>query len=97
VGRRRGIPQPFHRLARAPGLAESSRHRLKLAPEPPDLVPRPEGALSTQASPGISVTREDGSLLFESQTGEFMLRARVADAMSAVCDDWRERVSISST
>jgi hypothetical protein len=38
------------------------------------------------------VSRENDALAFVSPTGEFMLRARVADALTAVCEDWRGRL-----
>jgi len=48
--------------------------------------------LVAQGSPPIYVSRENGALVFVSPTGEFMLRARVADALTEVCADWRARV-----
>jgi hypothetical protein len=54
---------------------ESARHTVTLSPEPPDLVDRLKPVLVAQGSPPIYVSRENGSLVFVSPTGEFMLRA----------------------
>jgi hypothetical protein len=72
---------------------EPARHTVTLSPEPPDLVDRLKPVLVAQGSPPIYVTRERGSLVFVSPTGEFMLRARIADALTAVCADWRARLA----
>jgi hypothetical protein len=70
---------------------EPTRYTLTLSPEPPDLLERLRPVLAAQGSPAIIASRKHGSLAFESDTGEFMLRARVADALAAVCEDWQER------
>jgi hypothetical protein len=71
---------------------EPARHTITLSPEPADLVDRLKPVLVAQGSPPIYVSRENDALAFVSPTGEFMLRARVADALNAVCADWRARV-----
>ena len=71
---------------------EPARHAIILSPEPSDIVDRLKPVLVAQGSPPIYVSRENGSLVFVSPTGEFMLRARVADALNVVCEDWRGRV-----
>jgi hypothetical protein len=70
---------------------EPARYTLTLSPEPPDLLERLRAALAAQGAPAIVASRQDDSLSFESATGEFMLRARVADALTAVCEDWQAR------
>ena len=49
--------------------------------------------LADQGSPPISVAHERGLLIFTADTGDFMLRARVADALTTVCGDWQERLT----
>jgi hypothetical protein len=71
---------------------EPARHTVTLSAEPPDLLDRLKPVLVAQGSPPIYASRENGSLVFVSPTGEFMLRARVSDALTAVCADWRQRI-----
>jgi hypothetical protein len=68
-----------------PATASPSR------PSQADLVDQLKPVLVAQGSPPIYVSRENGALVFVSPTGEFMLRARVADALTEVCADWRAR------
>ena len=70
---------------------EPARHSIAFASEPADLVDQLKPVLVAQGSPPIYVSRENGALVFVSPTGEFMLRARVADALTEVCADWRAR------
>jgi hypothetical protein len=66
-------------------------HIAILAPQPPDLWSRLEQVLIASGSPPISMTRTPRTLTFVCDTGDFMLRARVADALMTVCDhgEWR--------
>ncbi|MGH2968289.1 MAG: hypothetical protein ACRDK0_04380 [Solirubrobacteraceae bacterium] len=75
---------------------EPARYTIAFSPEPQDLVSRLAPVLLAQGSPAVTVSREGGSLTFVSETGEFMLRARVADALTAVCVDWQERIARAS-
>jgi len=72
---------------------EPARHTITFASEPADLVNRLKPILVAQGSPPIYVTRENGTLVFVSPTGEFMLRARVTDALTEVWADWRDRLT----
>ena len=64
-------------------------HRLAFDPDADPVLARIEAILSTQGDPPIRMRR---LLVFESDTGDgdFMLRARVADALMNVCghDAW---------
>jgi hypothetical protein len=71
---------------------EPAVHRIAiLAPQPPDIWSRLEQVLVAGGSPPISMTRSPRTLTFVCDTGDFMLRARVADALMTVCDhgEWR--------
>jgi len=71
---------------------EPAVHRLAiLAPQPAAVWHRLEAALSAGGSPPISMTRSATTLTFTCDTGDFMLRARVADALMTACDhgEWR--------
>jgi hypothetical protein len=67
-----------------------ARHRLA-APDDPGLVERVVAKPSRQGEPPITVRRVT-VLSFECPTGEFMLRARVADALMSACghDRWQQ-------
>jgi hypothetical protein len=69
---------------------DPARHRLA-APDDPALVDRLVAELSRQGEPPITVQRMT-VLSFECRTGEFMLRARVADALMTACghDRWQQ-------
>jgi hypothetical protein len=66
---------------------EPAVHRLTFDPDADPVLARIEAILSTQGDPPIRMRR---LLVFESDTGDFMLRARVADALMNVCghDVW---------
>jgi hypothetical protein len=52
-----------------------------------------ESEVAAQGSPPISFSRDGDLVTFECATGDFMLRARVADAMCQVLGErWREVV-----
>jgi hypothetical protein len=55
-----------------------------LRPQPPHLWTRLQAELDSQGSPPIAFEQRDGAVTFEAQTGAFMVRARVADALDAV-------------
>ena len=63
---------------------------LAFAPEAAPIVPRLQAELGRQGAPPIQVQRFDDVLAFRCQTGGFMLRSRVADALMSVCghDEW---------
>ncbi|HEY7073999.1 MAG TPA: hypothetical protein VH418_01455 [Solirubrobacteraceae bacterium] len=71
---------------------EPAMHRLTiLRPQPAAVWERLAAELAAGGSPPISMTRAAGTVTFMCDTGEFMLRARVADALMSVCDhgEWR--------
>jgi hypothetical protein len=71
---------------------EPATHRLTiLAPQPDATWERLDRFLAESGSPPISMRRTAGSVTFTADTGDFMLRARVADALMTVCDhgEWR--------
>ena len=71
---------------------EPAVHRITiLAEQPPALWSRLESVLEEGGSPPISMTRTPARITFVCDTGDFMLRARVADALMTVCDhgQWR--------
>jgi hypothetical protein len=71
---------------------EPATHRLTiLEPQPQAVWERLESVLAEGGSPPIAMARGDGRVVFTCDTGEFMLRARVADALMTVCDhgEWR--------
>ena len=68
------------------GVIEPAIHTLIVVePQPADLWPRLRAELDAQGSPPIVFSRRDATVSFESDTGDFMLRARVADALMTVC------------
>lgn len=71
---------------------EPAVHRITiLAEQPPAVWDRLEAVLEEGGSPPISISRTASALTFTCDTGDFMLRARVADALMTVCDhgEWR--------
>jgi hypothetical protein len=71
---------------------EPAVHRITiLAPQPATIWQRLEAVLDEGGSPPIAMTRTPTTLTFICDTGDFMLRARVADALMTVCDhdEWR--------
>jgi hypothetical protein len=61
-------------------------------PQPPALWARLEAALAAQGAPAISMAHEDGRVVFTGATADFMVRARVAQALEEVCghgEQWR--------
>ena len=71
---------------------EPAVHRITiLADQPPTLWDRLETVIAEGGSPPISMTRSASTITFMCDTGDFMLRARVADALMTVCDhgEWR--------
>jgi hypothetical protein len=71
---------------------EPAVHRLSIvAPQPVATWQRLEAVLAASGSPPIAMAREPGRVTFTCDTGDFMLRARVADALMSVCDhgEWR--------
>ncbi len=71
---------------------EPAVHRITvIAPQPPTIWQRLETVLVESGSPPITMTREANRITFVCDTGDFMLRARVADALMTVCDhgEWR--------
>ena len=63
---------------------EPARHRMT-APDDPELLARVERQLARQGSPPVTMNRYL-ILDFECPTGDFMLRARVADALMGATD-----------
>ncbi len=71
---------------------EPAVHRLSiLVPQPAAVWQLLEQVLAESGSPPIDMTRNATKLTFTCDTGDFMLRARVADALMTVCDhgEWR--------
>jgi hypothetical protein len=71
------------------GVMNPACHRLT-APDDAALLDRVAAELADQGDPPIMMRRAT-VLEFESATGDFMLRARVADALTRACghDQWR--------
>ena len=71
---------------------EPAVHRLTvLRPQPASVWERLESEIAAGGSPPISMRRTHTTVTFVADTGEFMLRARVADALMSACDhgEWR--------
>ena len=71
---------------------EPAVHHLSiLVPQPAAVWQLLERVLAESGSPPIDMTRSASTLTFTCDTGDFMLRARVADALMTVCDhgEWR--------
>jgi hypothetical protein len=71
---------------------EPAIHRITvLTPQPPSVWQRLEHVLAAGGDPPIAMTRTPTTVTFTCDTGDFMLRARVADALMTVCDhgEWR--------
>jgi len=71
---------------------EPAVHRITiLEPQPSATWQRLESILAAGGSPPIAMERSQNTLTFRCDTGDFMLRARVADALMTVCDhgEWR--------
>ena len=71
---------------------EPAVHRITiLTPQPASVGHRLETVLADGGSPPIAMTRSTKSITFTCDTGDFMLRARVADALMTVCGhgEWR--------
>jgi hypothetical protein len=58
-------------------------HRLAFSPDADPLLSEVEASLAHQGEPPIAMRRE---VVFECDTGDFMLRARVAQALMDACD-----------
>jgi hypothetical protein len=71
---------------------EPAVHRLTvLRPQPASVWERLESEIAAGGSPPISIERTDTTVTFVADTGESMLRARVADALMSACahGEWR--------
>jgi hypothetical protein len=71
---------------------EPAVHRISiLAPQPETIWHHLETVIEKGGSPPIAMTRTPTTITFTCDTGDFMLRARVADALMTVCDhgEWR--------
>jgi hypothetical protein len=71
---------------------EPATHRITiLAPQPAATWQRLKRILADSGSPPIAMTRSASAITFTCDTGDFMLRARVADALMTICDhgEWR--------
>jgi hypothetical protein len=62
---------------------EPALHRLVFNADADPVLRRVEARLAQQGAPAIRMRRE---IVFEADTGEFMLRARVAQALMDACD-----------
>jgi hypothetical protein len=62
---------------------EPALHRLAFSADADPLLARVEARLAQQGTPSIAMRRE---VVFECDTGDFMLRARVAQALMDACD-----------
>jgi hypothetical protein len=74
------------------GVVEPATHRrIVVKAQPADVWKRLRAGLDGQGSPSIVFGRTDAIVTFAAHTGEFMLRARVADALMTVCGhgEWR--------
>ncbi len=70
---------------------EPATYCLTLDPGAAAFVPRLQDVLAAQGAPAITMKRLDDLIIFRCATGDFMLRARVADALMTVCghDRWQ--------
>lgn len=71
---------------------EPAVHRISILAEQPSAVwDQLESAIAGGGSPPIGMVRTPSTITFTCDTGDFMLRARVADALMTVCDhgEWR--------
>jgi hypothetical protein len=73
------------------GMEPAVHRLLVIVPQPPAVWERLESELAAGGSPPISMSRGEDTVTFVADTGEFMLRARVADALMTACDhgEWR--------
>ena len=71
---------------------EPSTHTLNMEAAPVDLLPRLRAALDDQGSPAIAAARDGDHFVFAAETGEWMLAARVADALSGTWAVWVKHV-----
>jgi hypothetical protein len=73
-------------------MMETSVHRLVFGADADAVLSQVEAELSQQGDPPVRMRR---LLVFESDTGDFMLRARVADALMTACghDAWQRLFS----
>jgi hypothetical protein len=62
---------------------DPSLHRLAFDADADSVLTRVEAQLAQQGAPAIRMRRE---IVFEADTGEFMLCARVAQALMDACD-----------
>jgi hypothetical protein len=71
---------------------EPAKHSIiVLEPQPASVWERLHAVLADSGSPPIAMSRGGDRVVFTCDTGDFMLRARVADALMTVCDhgEWR--------
>ncbi len=71
---------------------EPAVHRISILAEQPSTVwDQLETIIAAGGSPPIAMVRTPSTITFTCDTGDFMLRARVADALMTVCDhgEWR--------
>lgn len=59
---------------------------LTFAPSAVGLLEPLRAVLARQGDPPIAMSRDDDLLIFRCATGDFMLRARVSDALATVSD-----------
>ena len=59
---------------------------LTFAPAAAGLLDPLRSVLARQGEPAISMNRDEELLIFRCATGDFMLRARVSDALATVSD-----------
>jgi len=73
---------------------EPARYVVTFADLPLDLVDRLRPVLAAQGSPPIEATADGATVVFRGATGEFMVRARAADALAVVWPTWQQRAQL---
>jgi hypothetical protein len=71
---------------------EPARYALRFSETPGGLLHALQAVLEGQGSPAIQARGNGLDLEFVSETGDFMLRARVADALSTVWPYWQAAI-----
>jgi len=69
-----------------------STYSLRFASPPADLLSQLRSVLAAQGTPPIRADQDADTVTFAGDTGDFMVRARAADALSTVWPVWQDAV-----